>query len=347
MSLELRVRRLTLPLRRPFRIARGTTTELTTVVVELTHEGVVGRGASSPSRGVTGETPGSVETWLEEQRPRVEALDPAGWRGFLEELHGSADRGSAAARASVDLALHDLAGKLRDTPAHRLHDLEAGRCATCLTVSLDEPATMAEEARAHRERGVRHLKLKLGDAPHDLHRVVAVREAVPDAVLRADANGGWSRAEARTLLPELAEHDLEFVEQPVETEDVRGLVALSANSPVPLCADEPVAGPRDVRDLAAAGFEGGVNLKLMKSGGLGPAVEAARHAREAGFFVQVGCMVESGLGICGAAQLLSLVDHADLDGNLLLAKDAFEGPPVEDGVVRTPAGSGLGSEPVG
>ncbi len=345
MTLTLGVRRLTLPLRRPFRIARSTTTDLTTVVVELAHEDVVGRGAASPSVNVTGETPASVETWLEEHRSQVEALDPKGWRTFLDDLHADAPRTTAAARGSLDLALHDLAGKLAGEPAHQLQDLAPGRVPTCLTVSLDEPEAMAEEARAHRERGVTHLKLKLGDGPQDLQRVLAVREAVPDATLRADANGGWSRAEARTLLPELAEQDLTFVEQPVEAEDVRGLVALSSSSPVPLCADEPIADARDVADLAAAGFTGGVNLKLMKSGGLRPVVEAARTAREAGLFVQVGCMVESGLGICGAAQVLSLVDHADLDGNLLLADDAYTGPPVEAGVVRTPTGPGLGSTP--
>lgn len=326
---------------RPFRIATGTTTEIQVVVCEIEHNGVKGLGEAAPSRRVTGETIESVQAFLDRLTPYVDSLEPEDWGGFLQHVR-TVHPDEPSALCALDLGLHDLIGKLAGEPARALHDLPDGRLETCMTVSLGEPRAMADEAREYRERGFRAIKLKLGDAERDVERVRAVREAVPDARLRADANTGWGFDEARRILPALADAGVEFVEQPFRPRDDDRLAELSRDAPVLLYADESVKDAADVERLHGLGFKGGVNLKLMKTGGLLPAVEALRLARERGMPVQLGCNVETGIGIAGGTQLLGALDHADLDGNLLLAEDPFHGPRPKDGWLDTPAGAGLG-----
>lgn len=338
--MNVEVQRVEHHLDRPFTIARGSTATAEAVRLTLEAGGRVGRGEAHPAQDVTGETVDTVVEWLEGVRPGLEGADLDAWDRVVDDLPDA--RENPAARAAVSLAVHDVAGRLRGEPAHDLLGLEAGELPTSATVSLDDPAAMAKEAGSWADRGHDHLKLKLGEAEEDLDRVEAVRGAAPGATLRVDANGGWTRAEARTLLPELADRDVVLVEQPVAADDLRTLVAVAEVSPVPVYADEPVARASDVEALADAGFEGGVNVKLMKSGGLRPALEVVRAARRADLGVQVGCMVEAGIGIAGAAQLLDVVDWADLDGHLLLADDPYSGPDVAGGRIATPAGPGLG-----
>lgn len=338
--MNVTVERVKHELDRSFVIARGSTRTAAAVRLTLEAGGRLGRGEAHPSEAVTGETPDTVVEWVEGVRDRLEGADLDAWDRVVDDLPGA--RENPAARAAVSLAVHDLAGRLRGEPAHQLLGLAAGELPTSATVSLDDPATMAREAEGWAERGFHHLKLKLGEAGRDLERVEAVREAVPEATIRVDANGGWTRPEARTLLPELADRDVALVEQPVSADDLRALVAVAEVSPVPVYADEPVATADDVDALADAGFVGGVNVKIMKSGGLRPALATIRRAREADLGVQVGCMVEAGIGIAGAAQLHSVADWADLDGHVLLADDPYDGPAVEDGRIATPDGPGLG-----
>jgi L-alanine-DL-glutamate epimerase-like enolase superfamily enzyme len=214
-----------------------------------------------------------------------------------------------------------------------------------MTVSLDEPKAMVDEARGYHRDGFRVLKLKLGKAEADIDRVRAVRAALPDAALRADANTGWTAADARRLAPDLAKLDVEFIEQPLPKDDLNGLAALSRDLPLPLYADEAVLDVHDVRRLHAVGFRGGINVKLQKTGGIRPAVRALREAKDLGYAVQLGCNVETAVGIAAGVQLLSLLDHADLDGHLLLADRPFDGPMPERGWYETPDAAGLGVTP--
>jgi L-Ala-D/L-Glu epimerase len=163
--------------------------------------------------------------------------------------------------------------------------------------------------------------------------------------LRADANTGWTEQEARGLLKALGKHGVELVEQPLPVDEDDGLVRLSSESPVALYADESVHDVTDVQRLADAGFRGGFNFKLMKTGGLRPAFRALKEARERGYGTQLGCMLETGLGITAATHFLTLLDHADLDGNVLLKRDPFHGVRPVDGWLRTPAAPGVGAEP--
>ena len=334
---------VTVHTRRTFRIAVSAHDAFQGVVCRIEHGGAVGLGESAPSKRVTGEDVESVGRFLDRAAREVAELEPDDWGAFLDRVH---DRGGEpSARCALDLAMHDLVGKLRGAPARALYDLPGARLETCLTVSLDAPEAMAEQARGYRAEGYRVLKLKLGDAAGDVARVEAVKRAVPDARIRADANTGWSPEDALRVLPDLARLGVEFVEQPVHPSRLDDLAAISRASPLPVYADESVLDAADVGRLHAAGFRGGVNLKLQKTGGIRPAVKAARLARSLGYQVQLGCNVETAVGIAGGVQLLGLLDHADLDGNLLLADDPFVGVPAPGGWLEAPDTPGLGVRP--
>lgn len=326
---------------RTFRISQSANDSFPMVIAQLEHEGVVGYGEASPSKRVTGETLESVGHFLDWAAKEVASLRPADWGRFLDHVHDDIC-GNPSARAALDLAVHDLVGKLQGVPVRALYGLPAARLETCMTVSLDSPEAMAAEAKEYRERGFRVLKLKLGQAKDDLARVEAVRRAVPDARLRADANTGWTLEETRRLLPGLARLGVEFCEQPVHPSRLEDLVAASKESPLPLYADESVMDVHSVRALHEAGFVGGMNLKLQKTGGIRPALHALREAKRLGHPVQLGCNVETAVGIAGGVQLLSLLDHADLDGHLLLADEPFLGPRPVEGWYETPSAPGLG-----
>jgi L-alanine-DL-glutamate epimerase-like enolase superfamily enzyme len=346
--------------KRAFKIAVSSRDAFTMVVARLEHAGVVGLGEASPSKRVTGEDATSVGHFLDWAAKEVEPLGPDELLGFLDHVHDDIC-GNPTARCALDLAVHDLLGKLRGVPARALYDLPAARIESSMTVSLDEPDVMAAEARGYVEAGHRALKLKLGEArsasegrdasgrvttARDVERVRAVRDAVGAGVrLRVDANTGWTGAGDVALTRALADLGVELVEQPVPPADVRGLAAFARESALPVYADEAVLDAFDVERLHQAGFRGGVNLKLMKAGGLRPAVRAARRAKELGYGVQLGCNVETSIGISGAAQLLALLDHADLDGNALLRDDPFVGARLERGWIESPRASGLGVAP--
>lgn len=329
--------------KRTFRISQSSTDVFRMVVCELRHGDVLGYGEASPTRRVTGETVESVARYLARAAKDAEATDPADWEAWLDRVHAAG--GEPSARAALDLAVHDLVGKLEGKPARALYGLPAARLETCMTVSLDAPRVMAEEAEGYHAAGFGVLKLKLGMGGEDAARVEAVRAATPRARLRADANTGWTQAEADALAPRLAALGVEFVEQPFLPAEDAKLAAFSRASPLPVYADESVHDARDVRRLHELGFRGGVNLKLQKTGGIRPAVAAIREARALGHRVQLGCNVETAIGIAGGVQLLGLLDHADLDGHLLLADEPFLGPRPVRGWYQTSDAPGLGVVP--
>lgn len=331
---------------RTFTIAVSSGDAFPITLVTLEHNGVLGYGEAAPLRRISGEDPATVARFLEARRPEIESLRPSLWREYLGDLERRF-RDQPGARCAIDLALHDLVGKLQGVPARRLHGLPAAEIETVMTVSLGEPPAMAAEARDYAARGFRCLKLKLGDAARDVERVEAVRKACPEARLRADANTGWTARDALRVAPALRALGVEFVEQPVPPEAEGDLVAISQASPLRVYADESVHDVRDVEHLHAAGFRGGINVKLVKAGGLLPALAALRRARELGFATQLGCNVETSVGISGGVQLISQLDHADLDGNLLLADDPFEGLALSEGRWSTPEAPGVGVVPRG
>jgi L-Ala-D/L-Glu epimerase len=189
---------------------------------------------------------------------------------------------------------------------------------------------------------VRRLKLKLGGGDGlDVERVRAVRGVV-DWPLQVDANEGWSLDEALETIPELAALGVEYCEQPLKAGDAAG-AELRRRSPLPIYVDEDCHALDSV--AACAEIANGINIKLAKSGGIREAVRMAHAARALGLGVMLGCMIESGLGVSAGAQVASLCDFVDLDGNLLIADDPWPGVPFVDGVQRAPELPGLGVQP--
>ena len=329
MNLETDFETVDLSLDVPFRISRGTTATTENVVATVTAGERTGYGAAAPSPHY-GETTATVEALLPELLAVVEAVgDPHARRAIAERMAGVV-RGNPAARAAVDVALWDLCGKLLGEPVYRLLGLSAeGTCpASSVTVGLDATDAMADRAAAATEAGYPILKVKLG-TDRDLEIVEAVRDAAPDATIRVDANGAWRPKEAVRNCRALAGFGVEFVEQPVSAADPAGLAHVYERSPLPIAADESCLTAADVP--AVADRCDIVNLKLMKTGGLTPALDAVHAARAHGLDVMCGCMIETDAAISGAAHLLPLLDYADLDGSLLLEADPYTGVPVDSG----------------
>jgi L-alanine-DL-glutamate epimerase-like enolase superfamily enzyme len=332
-GLTLRHEVLTLALRDPFRIARsdhGGGRSVTTVIVELSHPafpGLVGVGEGYPDRfyGETPETMAAVMADLLDDAHFVEEdLAEPGWahQRLVWQSATWADRirGHGAAKCALDIALHDLAGKVLGVPVHRLLELPVDDLPpTDFTLGLDEPSVVAE--RALRAGDFPALKIKCG-GPTDLATLRAVRE-VYGGPLRVDANTGWTRETAVELLPALVDLGVELIEQPFAARAYHDLGWLQDRSDLPIVADESAVTEEDLDALD--GVVAGVNVKLAKVGGIGPARSMLEAARRRGFRTFLGCMEETSVGIAASAVVASLAEWVDLDGNLLLADDPFGG----------------------
>jgi len=327
--------RLELALSEPFAIARGSRETTTNVVVRLTDsEGRAGVGAAAPSTRY-GETPATVEAVLPRFLDAVESVGDPDARQEIERRLGETVRGNPAARAAVSIALCDLAATRLGVPLYRLWGLDPDAAPpTSYTIGLAAPERMGEKAAAAVDAGHDVLKVKVG-TDDDEARVAAVRAAAPDAQLRVDANEAWTPKEAVARCGVLADHGVEFVEQPVSADDPDGLRYVTERVPLPVIADESCRDAGDVADLA--GRVDGVNLKLTKCGGIRETRRAIHAARAAGLEVMLGCMVETNAAIAAACHLAPLVDYADLDGSLLLADDPYEGVDVDGGDLRLDA----------
>jgi L-alanine-DL-glutamate epimerase-like enolase superfamily enzyme len=244
---------------------------------------------------------------------------------------------SGAAKAAVDMALHDLAAKRLGVTVHELLGLPApeGKV-TSFTIGLDKLEVVRQKVLEASEYPV--LKVKVG-VPGDVELVALVRE-LSDARIRVDANAGWTFAEARRKIPRLVELGVELIEQPLPATHLEGMRTLRASCPVPIIADESVERAEDIP--RAADCIDGINIKLMKCGGLREAMRMVAVARAHHLQVMFGCMVESSLAITAAAHLASVADFLDLDGHLLVSNDPFVGVRVERGVLKLPDGPGLG-----
>ncbi len=332
--IELSHRTATVRLPEPFTISRETSVETEVVWVELRVGGQTGHGEAAPVERYD-ETPASASAFLDEAGDLL-GDDPFAFEEIGARLGERA--GEMAAKAAIDAALHDLCGKLVGLPVWRFLGLVRGGPPTSWTVWLGDPDDMAR--RAERVDGrFRRLKLKLGGRDGlDVERVRAVRSATERPVM-VDVNEAWGVDEAAENLWELAAVGVEYVEQPLPAGHPGG-PALKRESPLPIYVDEDCHTLDDVRECAERAH--GINIKLAKSGGIREAVKMAASARSLGLRVMLGCMLESGLGIAAGAQVASLCDHVDLDGNLLLAHDPSPGVDLVDGVQLPANEPGLG-----
>jgi L-alanine-DL-glutamate epimerase-like enolase superfamily enzyme len=329
--MELRASVATIVTREPFVTARGAEHDVEVVRVALSHDGTTGYGEGSPLERYGEDAAGGV-AWLEQ----LELWDDP---FALERLDPLA--GHQAAKAALDGALHDLAGKLRGEPVWRMLGLEQGGPATRFTLWLDDPDAVGRHAdQIVREGRFRRLKLKLGGGDGlDVERVRAVRQ-VTALPLLLDANEAWaSDDEALEVLGPLARLAIDACEQPLPAEAMRES-HLKERSPIKILVDENCHTLADVAGCAQ--FAHGINVKLAKAGGIREAVRMVGAARALELRVMLGCMVESGLAIAAAAQIASLFDDVDLDGNLLLREDPWPGVELVDGVQLPSTAAGLG-----
>lgn len=329
----LRHRPVELQLRHTFRLARGASDSRTNLIIEVEDDGIVGLGEAAPIARY-GQDCRSAARAVERM---VENLgDP---RDFDRAVDQVSVAGQPAASAALEMALRDLAGKRLGAPVYRLAGIDPNAMpVTSFTIGIDEPEVVAEKVRE--AEGFAALKIKMG-GDDDRALLEAVR-AVTDRPLRVDANEGWTLEQARSYLPWLADQGVELVEQPLPAGQREEMRQLKEVSPVPLFADESVGCASDIPALAD-GFHG-INIKLMKCGGMGEALRMIAVARAHGLKIMLGCMVESSLAITAAAHLAPLVDFADLDGNLLVTNDPFIGASVRSGRLVLPTGPGLGVE---
>jgi L-Ala-D/L-Glu epimerase len=330
VTLDLTHEVLKLGLRDPFRIARSDHDAghaVTTVIVELRDDrwpDVVGIGEGYPDRfyGDTVDTMFAVFPLLlaavGELEPTRAGLAAAGERMAAAIAH------HGGAKCALDIALHDLVGKVTGQGIADLLDLHEPIPPTDFTLGLDEPAVVAE--RAVRASRFPALKVKCG-GPSDLATLEAVR-AVYSGPLRVDANTGWRPEDALALLPELERLGVELVEQPFPARRLDQLRWLQDRSSLPIVADESAVTIADLDGLV--GVVAGVNVKLAKCGGIGPARAMLARARDLGFRTFLGCMEETSVAIAASAAVASLADWVDLDGNLLLATDPFSGLELDD-----------------
>jgi L-alanine-DL-glutamate epimerase-like enolase superfamily enzyme len=324
--------KLTLHLRNPFHLSCGTTDTRDAFWLRLNGDEGWGEGTIPPYYRV--DDSAILACWQranQAERPLPESL---------EEISTSTPDGPAPARCAIELALLDRIGKRRGVPLHALLGLpRPAPTPTSFTISIDTPDAMA--ALAAQIAAYPLIKLKLG-SNDDEARVKAVRQARPDVRLIVDANAGWDFETARANLIWLKKYRIELIEQPLARDQHAALGALQKLTAIPIVADESVQTIADVEKLGAAGA-GGINVKLMKVGGIMPALAMIRRAREFNMRIMLGCMIETSIGITAMAHLASLADWLDLDAPLLIRDDPFDGVRIDAGAkLHLPARPGIG-----
>ena len=327
MPLSLSVTPLAIELGHPFAIARSTSVRVETAIFRLAWRGLVGLGEVAPSERYH-ESVESVIAHFAASPP--EGDDP--YR--VEELLAGHP---PAARCGLDAALHDLIGKDVGRPLWRMLGLDPERTpVTSFTIGLDTVDTMVAKTREAGDHPI--LKIKLG-AGHGIETIEAIR-SVYRGTLRIDANEAWEPDEAVRILGELAKFDVEFCEQPIPAGAPERLRYVHERSPIPIVTDED---SREAADLPALrGCTSGVNIKLVKCGGIRGALAMIATARALGLKIMLGCMVESAILTTAAAHLTPLVDWADLDGPFLTRNDPFTGITYDRGKIVLPTAPGLG-----
>ena len=335
--MKMSFKKYDLRLRHTFTIARGARDVSPVVILELEHEGIVGFGEAAPS-GRYGESVDTVLSFL----GRVDFShfdDPFQLDSILGYV-GGLSGGDTAAKAAIDLALHDWIGRKLGMPLHRYWGLDKRKTPlTSFTIGIDAPDVLEKKVQEAERYPI--LKVKLGGGNDE--EIIRVIRKVTKKTLRVDANEGWKTAEeAIEKIKWLEQEGVEFVEQPMPAADLKATARVHERVNLPLIADENSLRLHDVPPLQGA-FDG-INIKLMKCTGLREANRMINAARACDLKVMVGCMIETSVAISAAAQLSPLIDYADLDGNVLITNDPFDGVRSLDGKIVLSDIPGVGVE---
>lgn len=327
----------------PFQIARGTRKQYEVFVVTLESDGLEGMGEAAP-HPFYGESPMSVRAAIQ-SIGRFLDVEPETARANLNtegcDLF-EVLRPHASVRAALDAALWDLRGRREGLPVWKLIGADAAKTPlTSYTIGFDQPEVV--DAKVDAAAAYRILKVKVG-IPGDMQMLDRII-ARSGKTVRVDANEGWDLEAAIENTRELFRRRVEFCEQPLPHGDAEGLRQLKRVSSLPIVLDESIVDPEDVAACRDQGH--GINIKLVKCGGITRALALIEAARACEMSVMIGCMIETSLGVTAAAHVSPLCDYADLDGNLLLASDPFEGVRVAEGRLVLPNEPGLGVRRVG
>lgn len=342
-GIQLSFEPLVLRTKHPFGIAYGTTTDSTNILVRLKFDQYEGLGEASPVEYHNENPPTALAVLKEWQENGILGDNPFAIAEISRRMDKSVS-GNFSAKAAIEMALHDLVGKIVNQPTWRLLGFESAPYPmTDFTIGIDSLDVVERKTAEAVEAGYKMLKVKQGTA-YDKEIIKAVRKSAPNLPLRVDANGGWTTKQAIHMAHFLAEHNVEFIEQPLpKNAQVADFRLVRENSPLPIFADESICRSYDVARFAGA--IDGVVVKLAKTGGLLEAIKVIHTARAHGMQVMFGCMIESSIGVTAAAQLQSMCDYLDLDGAMLLANDPFVGAEYKDGYLMLPDRPGLGVIP--
>lgn len=330
---EVRLGRISVPLRKPFKTALRTVESVEDVIVEVhTDTGAVGYGEAPPTGVITGDTTGAIIGAIRDHIARaVVGLDISNLEEIMARIEASVVHNSSA-KAAVDIAVYDLFGQLCGTPLYRLWGGYRKEIITDLTISANDAPQMARDAAEAVGLGYTTLKLKLGKDPaQDVARMKAIRDAIGYGVeLRVDANQGWKPKEAVRLIGAMEDAGLalELVEQPVAAHDLEGLKYVTDHVSVPIMADESVFSPRDAQRIMEIRAADIVNIKLMKTGGIHNALRICALAEVYGVECMIGCMLEAKVSVTAAVHLAAgrrVITKVDLDGPVLCSEDPVEG----------------------
>jgi L-alanine-DL-glutamate epimerase-like enolase superfamily enzyme len=334
-KLELRFTPFTLQLKHAFTLSTSSRTTTPVMLTEIKYDGITGYGeASMPP--YLGESQESVAKFLSLLN-FSQFTDPFLLVDILQYVDGVMP-GNYAAKASVDIALHDLIGKLVGEPFYRLFGLNPSMAPlTSFTIGLDTPEIIKQKVAEAEPYKI--LKVKLG-RDNDREMVEVIR-SLTDKPLCVDVNQGWKdRSYALDMAGWLKDKGVIFLEQPMPKEMKDDIAWLTQKSPLPVIGDEAIQNVSDL--INNREVYSGINIKLMKCGGLNAAMKMINVARAFGMKVMIGCMTETSCAVTAAAQLSPLVDWCDLDGNLLISNDPFEGLKIVDGKVSLPEKPGIG-----
>lgn len=332
----LQTHRLKMTLSHAFTIARGTKTDVENVIVHLQAEGVTGWGEAAPNLRYDEDAP-KVENFLRQLAPE-ESFSCKSYED-LEHLIYSTTGYVAAGAVALEMAWWDWVGKANNKPLWQMWDLpNRSGPVSSFTIGLDDPDLIREKVREADKYPI--LKVKLGGS-RDREIIRAIR-SVTDKPVRVDANEGWrSLDEAVKMVTWLADRNIELVEQPMPSSMHSDMIDLKKSSPIPLIADESFLSDESLPELKQ-GFHG-INIKLMKMGGLRNARKKLNEAKSLGLQTMIGCMIESSLANTAGAIAGLEADYADLDGHLLIDDDPYEGLMMdEDHRILLPDRPGLG-----
>lgn len=335
MALKIKSHIINLKSRYPFRITHGTRTDTLTYIIEMSDGDFIGFGEATPVP-YYGVTPKDMDELLDKHRESIENhtwSHPSEFWRFLEPLVGH----NHFLHCALDIAAYDLWAKRADKTVYQMLHLDISKIPySNYTIGIDEIPKMVEKMK---EYDFPIYKIKLG-TENDLEIIKALRKET-NAVFRVDANTGWTPDQTIHLSKEMKNLGVEFIEQPLKSDQYEAMEEVIKYSALPIMADESCIVESDV--MKCVGRFDGINIKLAKCGGITPALRMIDMARRHNMKVMMGCMTETSIGISAIAQLLPLLDYVDMDGTLLISNDPARGVYLDHGKAVFPDGKGIGA----